>query len=101
MSNLTWLGIIEQTGTTSKFVEKSAERDGYLFTSDKDRRALAITEMVRGDSSVIVSLKYDEDGELEYAEYFGERYDSTLFIEEELKEFLELLQEDGVIAYDD
>ncbi|WP_338853709.1 hypothetical protein WE348_20900 (plasmid) [Alteromonas macleodii] len=101
MKDLTWFGLIEVVGTSSCFVKKNVEGDGYRFECDPDAFSLSITEIIQGNSNVILSLEFNEDGELKVALCFGEEYDSLLFIENELDEFFTLLREDGVIAYDD
>lgn len=101
MKDLTWFGLIEVVGASSCFVKKNVEGDGYRFECDPESFSISLTEIIQGNSNVILSLKFEKDGELNEAICFGENYDSLLFIENELDEFFALLSEDGVIAYDD
>ena len=46
MKDLTWFGLIEVVGTSSRFVKKNVEGDGYRFECDPDAFSLSITEII-------------------------------------------------------
>ena len=93
--------MIEKIGTKTQFVQKDDNGNGYRFECDASEKSLAITEVIDGDSSVILQISFTPDGDLVDLVYYSTSYESELFVSEEIAELIELCKEDGVIAYDD